>query len=472
MQLPILNGIYTDQNADYRTSYPVNMIPVPKQTGISMGYLRPGYGLISYGDGPGTDRGGINWNDVCYRVMGAKLIKIASDGTYTTIGDVGSGGECSLDYSFDYLAIASGGRLYYLSEAGALTQVTDPDLGTVLDVVWVDGYFMTTDGEFLVVTDLDDPFSVNPLKYGSSEADPDPVKALLKIRNEVYAINRHTIEVFDNVGGQYFPFQRIESAQIEKGAVSQSACCVFMETIALLGSDRTTEAPSIYMCLNSQARKISTREIDQIILGYTTQELESVVFEEKVESNHAHLMCHFPDQTLVYDGNASIIMKQPVWFILRSTLSPDKSASSQYQARNHVRVYDKWIFGDPTSQRYGYLTADSSDHFAEPVRWEFATQFIYNETNGAIFHDLELISLPGRSALNDDSTIWTQYSTDGRKWSMPKSKRLGTIGNTEKRLLWLRQGYMRKSRIQRFFGTSDANLAVSRLDANIEGLNA
>jgi hypothetical protein len=470
MQIPILNGIYTDQNADYRTSYPVNMIPVPKQHGISMGYLRPGYGLISYGDGPGTDRGGINWNDVCYRVMGTKLIKIASDGTYTTIGDVGSGGQCSFDYSFDYLAIASGGRLYYY-DGSSLTQVTDPDLGTVLDVVWVDGYFMTTDGEFLVVTELSDPFSVNPLKYGSSEADPDPIKGLLKIRNEVYALNRHTIELFDNVGGTLFPFQRVESAQIEKGAIATHTRTEFMDTVAFLGSDRN-ESPSIYMGYNSQSNKISTREIDQIILSYSTAELETVILEEKIDSNHSHLMCHFPDQTLVYDGTASAAMQQPVWFILRSTLSPDKSSASTYQARNHIRVYDKWIIGDPTSLKYGYLTEGSSEHYGEPVRWEFGTTFVYNETNGAIFHELELVTLPGRSALGDDSTVWTQYTTDGRKWSMPKSKRVGTIGNTEKRLTWLRQGYMRKQRAQRFFGTSDANLAVSRLDVNLEGLNA
>jgi hypothetical protein len=30
------------------------------------------------------------------------------------------------------------------------------------------------------------------------------VKALLKVRNEVYALNRHTIEAFDNVGGSGF----------------------------------------------------------------------------------------------------------------------------------------------------------------------------------------------------------------------------------------------------------------------------
>jgi hypothetical protein len=106
---------------------------------------------------------------------------------------------------------------YITGTGSTLVQVTDPDLGVVLDVVWVDGYFMTTDGEFLVVTELVDPTQVNPLKYGSSEVDPDPVVALLKLRNEVYALNRNTIEVFDNVGGLLFPFQRIDGAQIQKG---------------------------------------------------------------------------------------------------------------------------------------------------------------------------------------------------------------------------------------------------------------
>ena len=41
MQIPILDGIYTDNNSDFRTAYPVNLIPVPKGQGISAGYLRP-----------------------------------------------------------------------------------------------------------------------------------------------------------------------------------------------------------------------------------------------------------------------------------------------------------------------------------------------------------------------------------------------------------------------------------------------
>jgi hypothetical protein len=202
MQIPILSGIFTDNGPDFRTSYPVNLVPTPKQSGISTGYLRPGDGIVANGTGPGADRGGINWRGELYRVMGTKLVEISSAGVVTILGDVGGPVDelVTFDYSFNELAIASGGRLYYW-DGVTLVQVTDPDLGVVLDVVWVDGYFMTTDGEFLVVTELVDPTQVNPLKYGSSEVDPDPVVALLKLRNEVYALNRNTIEVFDNIGG-------------------------------------------------------------------------------------------------------------------------------------------------------------------------------------------------------------------------------------------------------------------------------
>ena len=85
MQIPILNGIYTDEASDFRTSYPRNLIPVPKSQGISQGYLRPADGIVEFGDGPGLDRGGINWDNVCYRVMGTKLVSIDLDGNATLI---------------------------------------------------------------------------------------------------------------------------------------------------------------------------------------------------------------------------------------------------------------------------------------------------------------------------------------------------------------------------------------------------
>jgi hypothetical protein len=468
MQIPILNGIYADTTPELRTAYPVNMVPVPKQSGISNGFLRPGDGIVANGTGPGTDRGGINWNGVCYRVMGTKLVSVASNGAVTVLGDVGGPTTelVTMDYSFELLAIASGGRLYFWNPAtSTLTQNTDPDLGVVLDVVWVDGYFMTTDGEFLIVTELTDPLQVNPLKYGSSEVDPDPVVALLKLRNEIYALNSNTIEVFDNVGGELFPFARIDGAQVQKGCLGTQACCVYLERIAFLGGGRN-EAPGIYIGAAATTQKISTQEIDNLLLTYTEAQLALVKLEARNDKNHQHLYVHLPDRTVVYDASASEALGDQVWF----TLTTAVVGFNQYRARNLVWAYDKWLVGDPQSSAIGYLVQDTGHHWGQQVRWEFGTLIAYNEGNGAIFNRLELVSLTGSVALGKNPQISTSYSVNGLAWSQDRSVAVGTIGNTAKRLAWFQQGHMRNWRIQRFRGDSDAHISFVRLEAQIEAL--
>jgi len=468
MLIPIIKGIYTDAAPAIRAAYPVNLVPVPKESGVSNDMLRPADGIVLMGTGPGKDRGGINWNGVCYRVMGTKLVSVSSAGVITTLGDVG-GSESSLvtmDYGFDRIAIASGSGLYYWNGT-ALTQVTDPNLGTVLDVAWADGYYVTTDGASLIVTDLTDPTQVNPLKYGSSEADPDRIVAVKRYRTEIYAINRHTIEVFDNIGGELFPFQRIEGAQIQKGAVGTHACCIYADSIAFVGGGRN-ESVGVYIAQNATTQKISTQEIDKLLAGYSGAEIAAIKLEARLTDNHNHLYLHLPDRTLVYDLSASMETKTSVWFVLTSALA----GFGQYRARNFVLAYGKWIAGDPTSSNIGYMTQSVSTHWGGTVRWEFSTTIFYNEGKGAIFNSIELVALTGSVALGKDPVISTSYSLDGKLWSQEKAIKAGQVGDTTKRLVWFRQGAMRHWRIQRFSGTSNAHITILAISAELEALDA
>ena len=465
MQIPIINGVYADSGApDFRTSYPRNLIPVPKSQGISSGYLRPADGITQVGTGPGIDRGAINWNGVLYRVMGTKLVSVSAAGAVTVLGDVGAGGQVSMDYSFDRLGIASGGRLYYW-DGSALTMVTDADLGTVLDVHWIAGYFMTTDGSYIIVTDLNNPASVQVLNYGSAEADPDPIKAVDELRNEAYAFGRYTVEIFQNVGGTGFPFSRVEGAQIGKGIIGTSAYCSLGDTYVFLGSGRG-EAPSVYQMVPGNVTKVSTREIDQILLGYTEAQLALAVMETRVDKAHQHVLIHLPDQCLVYDTIASAAMQEPIWFTLTTSIV----GLGTYRARNTVWCYNQWNCGDPTSAAIGKLVSDVSTHYGNVNGWDFGTLVLYNDGNGAIVHELELVCLTGRVALNTEPVIWTQYSLDGQTWSEERRARAGRQGQRAQRICWRNQGKMQHWRIQRFRGTSDAHLSIARLEAQIEPL--
>jgi hypothetical protein len=169
---------------------------------------------------------------------------------------------------------------------------------------------------------------------------------------------------------------------------------------------------------------------------------------------------------LVFDAAASQELGQPVWFLLTSSLV----GFSKFRAQNFVWCYDRWLVGDPVTSNVGYFVNNVSTHYGMKVRWEFATTIIYNEGRGAIVTNLELVGLTGSVAFGLDPTINTSYSTDGQNWSQQKIIKAGKLGERAKRLVWFQQGWMRNWRIQRFQGTSDAHIAVARLEAQIEPL--
>lgn len=467
MQVPVISGIYADTKADFRTSYPVNLVPVPKDTGISQGYLRTAEGIEQFNNTPlpGIDRGGIVWDGQPYRVVGSKLISLDANGTVYERGHVGNGAQCSLDYSFDRLAIASGGKLYYWKKE-TLTAVTDPDLGTVLDVLWIDGYFATTDGEYIVVTELSDPTAVNPLKYGSSESDPDPIVGLLKVRNELIALNRYSIEFFDNTGGENFPFQRIEGALIPKGCVGTHAKCKIAQTFAFVGSGRN-EPCSVYIAGSGAAQKIATREIEILLNRFSENELSKIIVEAREYDLHQHLYIHLPDMTLVYDIAGTAATGQPVWFILRSGVDGKQA----YRAFNFTFAYNNWICGDKLAAQLGRLTNDTFAQYGDPTFWQFNTGLLYNNSKAAQIHSLELVAT-SRAELGDKSSVYMSYTKDGVNWSQERLCAQGGRGEYAKRIVWHRcVGMFRQFLSLRFRGSGKATIAIPRLEVELEPLN-
>jgi hypothetical protein len=466
MQVPILSGIIA-VGTDFDNWYPLNMVPVPVATGLSEGFLRPAEGIITLGSAFGTNRGGRQWRGVHYRVQGTQFLSIAEDGTQTAIGSIDGFNWCSFAESFDYLAINGGGKLY-LYDGTVLSQVTDVDLGTSLDIAWSNGYFLSTDGEFVAASDITDPFSWNTLRYASSEARPDPVLALLTIRNEVYVVNGNTVEVFAAVSspGLTFPFSRIEGAQLMKGAVGSRACCELAQSIVVLGGG-INEPPAVWMGAGGRAQKLSVRSIDDQLATYTTAQLSTVVLESRVTRGHELLYVHLPDMCYVYDFNASRVLETPVWHVLKSGVSP----AAGYRARGFVWCYDRWNVADPFGTKIGYLSSEIGSHYGDPTTWQFVTPISYNEGRGVQVHEIELVALSGIVSLTSDPVISTDWSLDGVTWSRPSYIRAGRRGTRTKRLTWDRQGTFRNWRVQRFSGDSNAYLSFARLEARVEALS-
>lgn len=464
MQIAILSGLSTDSGPDIRPSYPRNMVPVVQESGISKGYLRPADGIASLATGPGVDRGGVTWNGDHIRVMGTSLVKVGANGELTTLGVIPGSNRVTMDYSASLLAISSADILFYWDGA-SISQVVDPDLGASKSITWIDGYFVSTDGTYIVALDIADPYSVNPLKYGSAEKDPDPIYRISRVHGELCVIGRHTIEFFDTIATEGFPFQRIEGAMIPKGAAGSSAACVFDQAIAFVGGGRN-EPLSIYVGINATAQRISTDEIDKVLNAIPAPLLEDIVIEATTGADQNRIYVHLPDRTMVYDQSASQAAGEPVW----TTLSSSVTGLAPYRARNFVWQNGRWVVGDPNSSRLGYLDPATGHHWGEIVTWEFDTPIIYNDGRGAIIHELELVALTGRVELGADPFIETLWSLDGQVWSQPRAVRAGGRGETLRRLRWLMQGQFSHWRIQRFRGSSAAHCSFARLEATIEPL--
>ena len=457
--IPLLGGRRATEQAEFVESPPINLEPVALDNKIAKGQFRAPHGAVGTALGPGVDRGGMCWNGRHLRVMGTKLVQV-SMGRVTTLGDVGGSGPVSMDYGFDRLGIRSDRKLFYW-DGQALTQVVDVDLGPVNDLIWVDGYFMTTDGTSLVVTELSDPTSVKPLKYGSAEEDPDPITGLMKFRGEVYALGRHTVQVYQNVGGNGFPFQQVRGATIPFGCVSASAKCLFAESFAFVGGGRN-EALGVFVAGQGTAIRISTRAVDRALAAATDPAM--IECESRTYLGERRLLIHLPDETWCYLFEASRELGEALWFRQRS------GVDRPYRLRHAVECDGALVVGDTETGWLGDLTGDVSAHFGEPVEWRFDTGFAHGDGTGFIVHSVELVGLPGRTP--DTARAFLSVSRDGETWSAEKAIDLGGRGERRKRMQWRPHWRCPNYAALRFRGYDHAMPGFTKIMADVEPLSA
>lgn len=461
MRIPLLSGVVADESAEYLTALPRNLEVVATDNKIAAAQFRAPAGAVAHATGPGIDRGGCDYDGRHIRVMGTRLVEISS-GVVTDLAEVGGTGPVTFAEGFGRLAIRSGTNLFYLAGT-VVTQVTDVDLGPVQDVIWVDGYFMTTDGTSIVVTELNDPTKIEPLKYGSAEEDPDMVTGLLKIGNEAHAVGRYTIQVFGNVGGNGFPFARVKGATIPQGCVGPYAKCLYADSFAFVGGGRG-EAIGVYVAGQGSATRISPRVIDDELAKVADP--TQIVLESRTYRAERRLLIHLPDKTLVFLANVSKALEQPAWYVAQS------GRGDPYRLRNAVLVGGRWFVGDTRSATIGILDETVSTHFGEKVEWEFTVGLLYNEGRGGIVSTVELIGLPGRAPLGEEPLAFLSMTRDGETWSDDRPCALGGRGERMTRIQWRPRALFRNQLAMRFRGYNEAMPGFAALEAAITPLAA
>ncbi|WP_412021539.1 packaged DNA stabilization protein [Burkholderia cepacia] len=484
MQIPLASGSYTDVGAEFRTSYPRNLVPVMKNTGISKMFLRSAEGLTRFDVGAptltGHDRGGINWEGTCYRVIGTNFVSVNASGAVTVLGQLPDDGNpvaMATGYSNQGIGIVSAKTLWFYTiqtpggtttPTPTLQKCTDPNVGSPIDLLWFAGYFAMTDGTYCFVTQLANQFTLNSQLFGNDSNSGDPLNALLKFRNELYMCNRYTIAVFDNEGGTGFPFVENPGATIQKGVIGPYARTITSQGFAFVGSAQG-EAPSVWLSVGlGIATKIAAREVEMVLAQYTEAQLYTAVLEYRAEKEQQFIYLHLPDYTLMYDVAGSQVAQQPLWVFLDSS----SDGSGAWRAWHPVYCYGKFLVGDKIDQRIGFIDSTTAAQYGANARFQFDTMFLYNGAHGLVVNALELVGTYGRAALNEDATISMQWSDDGEVWSAPRFKSMGSQGQRKKRVQWRPKTFFRNFRALRFAGNNASPISFASLEVNPEPLAA
>jgi len=490
-----LQGTFASRTGELAASLPINRDPVILDVGLSRVTLRLSPGIVSFGPGlPGfADRGGLVWDGVHYRVMGSKLVSVDAAGAITVLGDVGNDDRPAvLDNSFDRLGVCSDGALWFWDKT-TLTRVTDEDLGRSEDAVFLAGYWLSTDGTFIVASTLGSPLVWGPLRYASAEFDPDPVTGLARLRGELLVFGRFTIQVFKNVGGNGFPFANIPSASIERGAVGRDAIDYFVQTVAFVGGGKN-EALGVHLASGGGTVKISSRQIEDCLALLSDVEAAAIQLESVVELDDDKLLLHLPDFTYVYFRRASEAAGEPIWCRRAS----GSLMNLPYTTRNYVLANGRFVGGDNLG-RLGYWDYTAARHYGQAAGWQFDTLAQINPEGRVIVHDCTLRGALGFTDVGqqevdvvwddarvwDDSDIWQDgsfsvapsnpqvfrsYSFDGVTFSTERAASAGRRGAGTTMLQW-RNGFRADDWfILRFRGADDGFASFSMLDLRVEAL--
>jgi len=479
--LEIGTGFYESASKPLAAQRCINLHPViPQASALNQRALFgcPGIKTVSVtGDlVTGKNRGSQIMKGVSYFVNGNQLFSINSNLVVTNHGIVSGSGRVSLANNGQFLVIVvpAGNAYAFDNVANTLTQITDPDFITASTVVFKDGYFVfsAADGSVFFNSALNDPFTYDALDFGTAEINPDRIVALHVNHNELFVTGEETIELFQNVGGAGFPFQRIPGANIQKGVYAKFSLAEFDNTFVFVGGG-LGEDPAIWKVSgSSNVVKISTSAIDNAIQKFSADEIANAFSWTYAEGGNFFVGFTFesntiPSKTFVYDATTSALSGRSEWHERQSGIKDNR-----WRVNSIIRAFGKHLVFDQLDGRIGELDLDTFDEYGDPLLWSKSTEPFNNGGIAMFAGEIELFMETGQgltSGQGSDPQVRMDFSDDGgNTFSSEFSRSYGKIGVRQQRTIWRRQGRFPISRVLRFTGTCPAKRNILMLQANAE----
>ena len=480
--LDIFSGFYQSESTPFNSQRCINLIPIiPEAQSLNNKALFGFPGISAFATITGKNRGTILANKKSYFVNGTALHRVNSDGTGTSLGTVGGVKRVSMatnttvDGNTKIVIVVPGGSSYVYDESvGSVVSITDPDFITADSVVFKDGYFVfsASNGLNLFQSSLNDPLTFDALETGTAEIDPDLIVALTVNHNELFVMGEETAELFQNVGGNGFVFQRIPGANIQKGLHARAGMVNFDNSFAFVGGGKNEMSAIWKVSGSSSAVKISTTAIDTAIQKFTKEEIaESFAISWSMNGNYflsfTFESLRIPSKTFVYNATTSAFSGGSSWFELQSGVSDNR-----WRVQSMVQAYGKLLVGDRETGKIGYLDNSVYTEYGDVIlRYVVSSPFRALD-NSQFWDSLELRMESGvglATGQGSEPVIRMSYSNNGgRSFSSEFARGFGKIGEYLRRTIWRRQGRIPTERVLRFTMTDPVRCNILACTVNDE----
>lgn len=481
--LPLGFNFYQSDVLTFSAQRCINWIPVAAESGaLTDRMLMQPLGLKSRVDTLlGSNRGGWEMGEKSYFVQRNSLILATRAGGFRNLGAIPGSGRVSMasnarnvDTGQQFLVIVVPGVSAHVYDTltDTVTQITDIDFRISDTVIFNDGFFLfsASDGAVWFNSALNDPFTYGGLDFGTAEIDPDRIVGLHANHNEVFVGGLETYELFQNVGGSGFPYQRIPGANITKGVHAKFSTIEFDNTFCFVGGGLNEGSAVWKVSGSSNAVKISTNAIDTQIQKFTRDEIANSF--ALTYSDRGQFLAIFtfestriPSRTFFYNATASAFLGQNVWGEFQTGVK-----DNSFSVSSIVSAYGKLLVGDGRNGVIGELDHDTLTYYGDTIFMQSASQ-PFSQAGMELFagsFEATFESGVGLTAGNDPQVRLDDSDDGGHTFRSERSRGIGKIGKYGQRAVWERQGSFPVSRTVRLTCTDPVRRNLIRLAATPE----
>ncbi len=337
---------------------------------------------------------------------------------------------------------------------------------------YLDGYFIASrsNTKQFNISDLFDGTDGgtnkwDPLAFGQKESWPDNIRSILVAGEQLYLFGTESFEVWQNVGGADFPFQRIDGATGKFG-VSSPWSAIAIDGKVYFHASNTEGRVSAYVMDGFTPRRISTyaQESDwkQSNFGGTV-----VSFSYLEEGHHFWGMEFGSDgsvaYTWFYDLNTGLWHQRSRY--VTGAFAPYETAYHTYVTNSVTSVNDwttggKHLVGGRASGKIYEQNLSFYDDAGTDMKWQRILPYAYNEGNYIYFGRTEMELQTGTVASGAAPVIAMDYSDDrGSTFVDSQDASIGVHNDFSIIVLWPPTGASPR-RLYRFAGVGQSKVAL------------